>query len=61
MINIAEQIKSIRTRLGLSQKELAEKIESNRANIANYETGRAIPSGITLLKIYELVPDEQAN
>lgn len=53
-MKITDYIKSIRKKLGLTQEGLAAKIESNRFNVANYETGRAIPPGDVLLKIQEL-------
>ena len=55
-MTIGETIKQIRKNLGLTQLALAEKIGSNRFNIANYETGRAIPPADTFLKIQDLDP-----
>lgn len=52
-------IKNARTKLGLTQKELASRLDSKRDNIAKYETGRAIPPGDVILKIQELI--EHAN
>ena len=52
-------IRTIRLRLGFTQQQLAQKIGSNRFNISNYETGRAIPPGDLLLKIQEL--ESQVN
>jgi transcriptional regulator with XRE-family HTH domain len=51
---IAEYIRNKRKELGLSQAALAERIGRNRAAIANYEAGRAIPPGDTLVKIQQL-------
>jgi len=47
-------IRTLREHLGISQAEFALRIGSNRANIANYESGRAIPPGDVLLEIQKL-------
>ena len=39
-----ERIKEIRTTLGLTQQEFAEKIKVKRNTVATYEMGRSIPS-----------------
>ena len=57
MMNIAKYIKNLRKALEMTQSELAKAIDSNRDNIANYETGRAIPPGDVLLKIQSLDPN----
>jgi len=60
---ISAYIISVRLKAGLNQERLAQEIGSNRSNIANYETGRAIPPGDVLLRIqqYEssLPPDKE--
>ena len=38
-----ERIKAVRTALGLSQQEFAEKIGIKRGAVANYEVGRNEP------------------
>jgi len=53
-MELSVYVKAVRKLLGLTQSQLAMKIESKRVNIANYETGRAIPPGNVLLKIQEL-------
>lgn len=53
-MEISKYIKKLRSKLGLTQKEFADKIGKDRSSIANYETGRAIPPGNILLKIQEL-------
>ena len=58
-MNIENTIKQIRKNLGLTQIELAEKIGSNRFNIANYETGRAIPPANIFVRIQDLDPDRK--
>lgn len=39
-----ERIKKIRTTLGLTQQEFAEKIKVKRNTVATYEMGRSVPS-----------------
>ncbi len=40
----ADRIKSERRKLGLTQEQLAKKLETSRQNITNWETGYNIPS-----------------
>lgn len=54
IMKISNYIKVIRSKLGLTQRELANRIGKDRSSIANYETGRAIPPGDVLLKIQAL-------
>lgn len=60
IMEIAEYIKDIRHKLGMTQEQFAQLLSSKRYNIANYETGRTIPPGNVLLKIQALDPDRQA-
>ena len=63
IMNIAKYVKSVRAKLGLTQKDFAKRLDTYRTNITNYELGRAIPPGDILLKIQELennIPDEKA-
>lgn len=53
-MKISDYVKAIRSHLKLTQKDFGNKIGKSRCSIANYETGRAIPPGDTLLKIQEL-------
>ena len=53
-MKISDYVKTIRSHLKLTQKQLGERINKNRCAIANYETGRAIPPGDVLLKIQEI-------
>lgn len=46
-----ERIKELRTALKLTQDEFAKRIGLNRSSIANYETGRKIPSDSIILSI----------
>ena len=54
-MKIASEIKEIRNKLGITQAELAKKINSNRFNIANYETNRAVPPATIYIKIKNLL------
>ena len=58
-MRIKTTIKQIRKKLGLTQTELAKRIGSNRFNIANYETGRAMPPADVYLRIQDLDPDQK--
>lgn len=47
-MNIGNKLKLLRTEMGWSQKELAEKIDADQAQISGYERGESLPSiGIT--------------
>lgn len=58
-MEIADLIRNIRKKLGLTQEQLAQAIGSNKFNISNYETGRATPPGDVLLKIQALSPKNE--
>jgi len=49
-----KNIKKIRILAGLTQKELAEKLEVSSKTISAYETGRALPPLPVLLRIAEV-------
>lgn len=49
-------IREVRTELGLTQAELAEKIGSAQQTVARYETGNAKASIDYLAKVCELIP-----
>lgn len=51
---LAEQIKSRRKELGLSQEELADRIYVSRQTISNWETGRTYPDIESLLLLSAL-------
>lgn len=38
-----QKLKALRKRKGLSQERLAQKLDTTRATVANYEAGRASP------------------
>jgi putative transcriptional regulator len=40
-----KEVRALRTRLGLSQTELAKKLGMNRSIVAHWETGRCTPNG----------------
>lgn len=51
MDNFQEKLKQARKAKKLTQKELAEKIETTESNICNYENGRSKPTYEALKKI----------
>jgi len=51
---IGRRIKELREGAGFSQDALAEKLNMKRANIANYEAGRALPPADVLLKLADI-------
>lgn len=51
---IAEKIKQARMSAGLSQKELAKKLDLSEKTISAYEKERAIPPSPTLQKIADI-------
>lgn len=51
---LANNLRILRRRWGLSQMELAERLGLNRGNIASYEKGSAEPKLCNLLKISKL-------
>lgn len=52
---LAQNIRLMRKRMGLSQHDLAEKVGLNRGNIASYESGTAEPKICKLLRISKLI------
>jgi len=51
-------VKESRKTLKLTQEELAERIGSNRYNIAKYETGATTPPGPVILRIQKLLESD---
>ena len=43
MSKLGEQIYRYRTKMGLSQQELAEKLEVSRQSVSKWEVGGAVP------------------
>jgi len=48
---LASAMIEARTRAGLTQEQLAEKMETSQSAIARIESGRVIPSGNTLRRL----------
>jgi DNA-binding XRE family transcriptional regulator len=64
MSNLPENIKFLRLQAGLSQEDLAEKINKTRHSIVAYETGRAKPPInilILLSRIFSTPIDDMVN
>ncbi len=58
---IAENIKFYRKQLGLTQGQLAEKLNGRASLISNYENGYSVPDIFTLTKladIFDITLDE---
>ena len=51
MAGIGEQILTARKAKGLTQDALAETLNVSRSTVANWENGRRIPDGETLLRL----------
>ena len=51
---IGEIIRDQREMTGLTQKELAAKVDINRSTLLSYELGRKLPSPENLLKIAKM-------
>ena len=51
---VAKFIKDARAKLGLTQDQFADLLNTPRSNIAKYETGHADPPAILILKIEAL-------
>ena len=52
--SLAHNLRSLRKRLGISQEELANRLDLNRGNIASYENGTAEPKLCNLLRMSNL-------
>ena len=53
-MELGGQIKRYRTRLGLSQEELADRIFVTRQSVSNWENGRTYPDLQSLLRLSDL-------
>ncbi len=51
---IAENIKFYRRQLGLTQQELAEKLNGKKSLVSNYENGYSTPDIFTLCKLADI-------
>lgn len=49
-----EEVKNLRTRLGVTQRQLAEMIGATQVTIARYETGVSKPTGAYLMLLKQL-------
>jgi len=59
ILNIPLAIKAVRASLGISQRQLAERIGATRSRIADYETNRSRISAQDWLKIQGLIQKEK--
>lgn len=53
-MTLAEKILSLRTSRGMSQDDLAEKLEVSRQSVSKWETGQSIPDLDKIIKLAEL-------
>ncbi len=53
-IKIAENIKFYRKQLGLTQEQLAAKLQGKKSLVSNYENGYSTPNIETLCKLAEI-------
>ena len=52
--SFAETLKKIRTDMGLSQQQLAEKLFVDRSSVAHWENGRRVPNAIMINRIAKI-------
>ena len=50
-MNIHQNLKSCRTRLGMTQEQVAEQLHTTRQTVSNYEPGRSQPDLDTLVRL----------
>ena len=53
-MSLPEKILSLRTGLGLSQEELAQRLEVSRQSVSKWETGQSVPDLDKLIKLADL-------
>lgn len=53
-MNLSEKILALRTQLGLSQEELAEKLEVSRQSVSKWETAQSVPELDKLIRLADL-------
>ena len=61
MINLGKKLKQLRNSEGLTQQQLAEKLQISRVNYTRYETDAVRPDYETLIKLadfYDISLDE---
>jgi len=54
-MSIGTRIRELRAIRGLTQDQIAEKLNMNRANFSHYERGTALPPSDTLSKIADIL------
>ncbi|MCC6094706.1 MAG: helix-turn-helix domain-containing protein [Eubacterium sp.] len=52
--NIEEILKAARNRSGMTQEEVAEKIQVSRVTLSHWETGKSLPDILSVLKLSDL-------
>jgi transcriptional regulator with XRE-family HTH domain len=52
-VSLPERIRALRTENGWSQGQLAERIDAEQAQVSRYESGRAVPSLATVVRLAE--------
>ena len=60
MNTVAQNIRKFRVSLNMTQQELAEKLNTTRTTISNYETGRSSPDIemlVTISEVFDTSPD----
>ncbi|TKI79279.1 helix-turn-helix domain-containing protein [Bacillus mycoides] len=53
------KLKLIRTLIGVSQREFAELIGTNKRSVSAWEIGRSIPTKSSIKKVVEFVGEEE--
>ena len=53
-MTLAERIFALRTKMGLSQEELAEQLAVSRQSVSKWETGQSVPDLDKLIKLADL-------
>ena len=54
MIFDPHSIRLLRNKLGVSQNQLARSLNCTSTTVANWEQGRAIPSGVHVYRVFRL-------
>lgn len=54
MNNFGKKLKSLRLQMGLTQKELAEKMETSKSMVSYYELSKRTPSPDVLIKLADI-------
>jgi transcriptional regulator with XRE-family HTH domain len=52
-VSLPERIRALRTENSWSQGQLAERIDAEQAQVSRYESGRAVPSLATVVRLAE--------